>query len=1093
MKKHGLLILGLACVSVVRAQDGGLSGIVTDPLGSTVPAAAVSVTDKWTGRTRVATANAQGMYVVPALRPSTYTLDVSAPGFRKYSQPGIVIGADQRVTVNVSLVLGAVEETITVEAAPHQVDTQTSTLTQVIDGRRMVDMPLNGRNAAKLTLLVAGAVGAPEGGADTGSTKTFPGAVTISTNGSRQNQISYTLDGGSYMDTFTNVNQPFPFPDALQEFSVQTSNYGAQFGNNAGGVVNVVTKSGTNAFHGDAFGFLRNRVLNARNFFQVDRDPLKRNQVGGTLGGPIRRDRTFFFGGYQANRIRSVISSFSAFVPTNANRNGDFSALLDAASPNNALGRRVTIVDPTTRQVFPDNLIPRSRFNAAAFAFLEKVPRADGNGRIRYSRAIHTDFDDFVAKGDHQISAAHRGSARYVANQFRDASGYDGQNLLTLNDFSRIRSQNAVLAVSSILRSNLISDARFSYSRVASLRDMPSSAPRISDFGVDVWQPGGQPGIEFTTVTGFFSVGDFPRARFIRNDFIWSDDLKWIHGRHSLSFGGSYQRSRLDIDNGSRQLGWFYFTNDDTGFAIASLTLGHLRRFVQGSGEFRNNRNQFVGLYIQDDFRLKPRLTLNLGLRWDPYFPWHEVRGRIQVFDPKDFVNGTRSQYFANSPAGLLFPQLGDPGPEQGTTSDRNNFAPRVGFAWDVFGNGKTSLRGGAGVFYDSRQVANLTTVMSNSNAFGGVQLDITQPPGPFHRPLGATPSPFPGSPTPTRNTPFPSPVAVVTFPAGEQFKTTTSYNWNLAIERQVAGDLLGRAAYVGSHGSHILENVDLNAAVFTPGSTLATDLRRPFRGLGQVRQATPDVNANYHGLQLTLEKRGSGTGFWGRVSVLTNYTYSKSIDTLPFGTNLTGFGGRLSVLSFTNPGRRQFETGVSEFDHTHRFVTSYILPLPTFSGSNALVKHSFGGWRLTGILEAQTGGPVTVLAGSDVSQSNIGSDRADYLGGAVRGTAGCGLNEAPCVGYLNTAAFARPATGSAGNIGKGAIRGPGLFGWDMGFFKNFPIREKVEIQLRFEYFNILNRANFQDPNNSFAAAGFGGIRGAFDPRIGQVAAKVIF
>ncbi len=537
----------------------------------------------------------------------------------------------------------------------------------------------------------------------------------------------------------------------------------------------------------------------------------------------------------------------------------------------------------------------------------------------------------------------------------------------------------------------------------------------------------------------------------------------------------------------------FYFTNDDTNFAIASLELGYLRRFVQGSGEFRNNRNQFIGLYVQDDFRVRRGLILNLGLRWDPYFPWREIRGRIQVFDPKDFASGTRSQHFANSPAGLLFPQFGDPGPENGTTADRNNLAPRLGFAWDVFGNGKTSLRGGAGVFYDSRQVANLTTVMSNSNAFGGVQLDITQPPGPFHRPLGPAPSPFPGSPTPTRNTPFPSPVAVVTFPAGEKFKTTTAYNWNLAVERQLAANLLGRAAYVGSHGSHILENLDLNAAVFTPGSTLATDLRRPFRGLGQVRQATPDVNANYHSLQLTLEKRGAGAGFWGRVTVLANYTYSKSIDTLPFGTNLTGFGGRLSVLSFTNPGRRQFETGVSEFDHRHRIVTSYILPLPTFSGAHALVKHSLGGWRLGGILEAQTGGPMTILAGSDVSQTNIGSDRANYAGGPVRGTAGCGSNEAPCVGYLNTAAFARPATGSAGNIGKGAIRGPGLFGWDMGFFKQFPIREKAQIQLRFEYFNIFNRANFQDPNNNFAAGGFGGIRGAFDPRIGQVALKIIF
>jgi hypothetical protein len=1080
------------CVAV-HAQEGGLSGVVSDPTGAAVPEAQLLITNTATGQVRPAKTNDEGHYVVPSLRPGEYSIRVQAAGFKIYSRTGILLAADQRLVVNVDLVLGSTEETVTVDAAISQVDTQTSALTQVIDGGRMADMPLNGRNAAKLTLLVAGAVSAPESGADTGPTKTFPGAVTISTNGSRQNQISYNLDGGTFMDTFTNVNQPFPFPDALQEFSVQTSNYGAQFGNNAGGVVNVITKSGSNAFHGDVFAFHRNRVLNARNFFQAARDPLKRTQYGGTLGGPVIRNKTFFFGGYQGNRIRSINGGLSAFVPTNANRNGDFSALLDAASPNNALARRVTIVDPTTRQVFPDNLIPRSRFNAAALAFMEQVPTADGNGRITYGRAVHTDYDEFVAKADHLITGSQRASFRYVVNQFRDASAWDGRNLLTLNDYSRIRSQNAILSHSSVFRSNLINDARFTFARVASLRNMPDGSPRITDFGVDVWQPAGQPGIEFTTVTGFFSVGDFPRARFARNDFVAADDVKWIRGKHSLSFGGAFQRSRLDIDNGSRQLGWFYFTNDDTNFAIASLLLGYQRRFVQGSGEFRNNRNSFVGLYMQDDVHVTSRLNLNLGLRWDPYFPWDEIRGRIQVFDPRDFIAGTRSQYFTNAPAGLLFPEFGDPGPKHGTTSDVNNFAPRAGFAWDVFGNGKTSIRGGAGVFFDSRQVSNLTTVMSNSNAFGGVQLDITQPPGPFNRPLGNTPSPFPADPTPSRGTPFPTPVAVVTFPAGEKFKTTTAYNWNLAMERQIMTGWLGRAAYVGSHGSHILENVDLNAAVYLPGSTLGTDLRRPYRGLGQVKQATPDVNANYHSMQLTLEKRGGASGFWGRSSVLVNYTYSKSIDTLPFGTTLTGFGGRLSALSFTNPGRRAFETGVSEFDRTHRVVASYILTLPSLSSAHAAVRAAAGGWQITGIMEAQTGGPLTILAGSDVSLTNLGADRVDYIGGPALGARGCGATEAPCVGYLNTAAFARPQTGSPGNLGKGAIRGPGLWSWDMGFFKNFPIRESLRVQFRFEYFNIFNRANFQDPNNSFAAGGFGGIRGAFDPRIGQVALKVIF
>jgi hypothetical protein len=439
--KHRILFATtfLVCTALY-GQEGGISGTVTDPTGAATPGAEVTITNTGSGQPRTATTNDQGHYVVPALRPGAYSLRVQASGFRTYSRTGIVLGADQRLTVNVELLVGATEETVVVEAGTQQIDTQTSTLTQVVDGRRMVDMPLNGRNAAKLTLLVAGAVGAPEGGADTGPTKTFPGAVTISTNGSRQNQISYTLDGASFIDTFTNVNQPFPFPDALQEFSVQTSNYGAQFGNNAGGVVNVITKSGTNEFHGDVFAFHRNRVLNARNFFQSARDPLKRTQFGGTLGGPVINNKTFFFGGYQGNRIRSITGGLSAFVPNNANREGDFSALLDAANPNNALARRATIVDPTTRQVFPDNIIPKSRFNSAALAFLDNIPRADGNGRITYGRRVRTDFDEFVGKVDHLFSASQRIGVRYVANQFDDASAFDGRNLLTLNDFSKIRS-----------------------------------------------------------------------------------------------------------------------------------------------------------------------------------------------------------------------------------------------------------------------------------------------------------------------------------------------------------------------------------------------------------------------------------------------------------------------------------------------------------------------------------------------------------------------------------------------------------------------------------------------------------------------------
>src|SRR6202158_5848602 len=345
MKKYVVLLAFFAYAAVCHAQGlGSIVGRVTDPSGAAMASAKVTVTQEGTGLSRGAASDPDGLFVTPSLPPASYIMIVEAPGFSIARQTGITLLADQTLTVNMTVKLGSTTEILTVTADQVQVDTSTSTLKQVIEQERIIELPLNGRNAAELTLLVPGAVSAPSGGAQQGSTKTFPGAVTFSANGARQNSISYQLDGGNYVDEYTNVNQPFPFPDALQEFSVQTSNYSAEYGQNAGGVVNVVTKSGTNDFHGDAFEFNRNAVFNARNFFAATRDPLKRNQFGGTVGGPVRlpgyngRDKTFFFVGYQGTRISTFQGGLSSFVPTAANLNGDFSNVL-TANPSNPLGK----------------------------------------------------------------------------------------------------------------------------------------------------------------------------------------------------------------------------------------------------------------------------------------------------------------------------------------------------------------------------------------------------------------------------------------------------------------------------------------------------------------------------------------------------------------------------------------------------------------------------------------------------------------------------------------------------------------------------------------------------------------------------------
>lgn len=1097
-----MALVTLACGGYAQGL-GTLVGTLTDPSGAVVPSAKVAVTEVGTGFSRSVNTDQQGYYVIPSLRPADYDLTVEAPGFRKFSQPHVTLLADQTATVNVKLEVGKATESVTVEAVAAQVDTSTPTLKQVVDQARMVELPLNGRNAAALTLLVAGAVNSPGGGAEQGQTKTFPGAVTISTNGSRQNQVSYQLDGGNNVDEYTNVNQPFPFPDALQEFSVQTSNYTAEYGQNAGGVVNIITKSGANELHGNAFGFLRNAVFNARNFFESDRDQLKRPQFGGTIGGPVvipghynGRNRTFFFAGYQGTRIRNVQGARNAFVPTQANIKGDFSALLKANDPNNPLGKEVVqLKDPVTRQPIPGNIVDPSRFDPASLGVLKFLPQASGSGLVFFTRPISQNFDEVVGRVDHSVRDKDRLTFRYFYDRFKNAPIFSSNNILTYADGSTIVSQNFLLHESHIFRANLLNDFRFSYSRVGSGRGPAPGVPNVRDFGVNIpFQPPVK-AVQSISVSGFFSFGDNPPARFTRNNFAWSDDVSWVKGRHNLSFGGSFERSRVDIDNLFLSPGTFSFKGNPsrgTGSAIADFLLGKLDSFRQGFGEFKNNRNNFIGVYVQDDLHATRRLTLNFGLRYEPFLPWREIRGRVEQFRINDFFAGRKSTKFVNAPPGLFFP--GDAGvPENGTGNDLNNFAPRVGFAYDVFGDGKTSLRGGAGLFYDSRQVGIVNNRFVDVTPFSP-QLTLTPPPGPFSDPLRGIASPFPAPFPPPQNAPFPRPVLAVTYdPSTDsaKFVVPLTYNWNLAIEHQLAPSWVFRAAYVGSHSSHLKESVELNPAVFfppsDPRSTLSTDRRRIFQEFASIAMDSQAINSSYNSLQLTLEKR-----FTRGLTILANYTYSHAIDDLPVGGGVVDVGAEASsVLPWNFPGRHRFDRGPADFDHRHRFVASYVWQLPKLADASPVVRGVFGAWEVSGVFSSQTGGPLTIEAGKDQSQTNLGHDRA-VLVGSPFGRGACG-SKAPCVDYLNVDAFQLPTAGTFGNVGKGSLSGPDFLNWDMGFFKNIRTTERLKIQFRAEFFNIFNITNLNNPTTRVNDAGFGSIRGASDARIGQLALKIFF
>ncbi len=415
---------------------------------------------------------------------------------------------------------------------------------------------------------------------------------------------------------------------------------------------------------------------------------------------------------------------------------------------------------------------------------------------------------------------------------------------------------------------------------------------------------------------------------------------------------------------------------------------------------------------------------------------------------------------------------------------------PRVGFAYDVAGDGKTSIRGGFGMFYDSQQSGIYNNRFVDVTPFS-TQITLTDPTGSFSNPYSGITNPFPAPFPPPKDIAFPLPLLVVTYdPAnGGRYQTPVAYNYNFTVERQLTGDWLIRAGYVGSHSSHLLESIELSPAVYIPGSKLSTDKRRLFPEYGSIAQSAQDINSSYNSLQATLQKRFS-RGF----TILANYTWSKSIDDLPNSQGVaTVVSGNSSPIPWYLPGRHQFDRGPSEFDHTHRLVTSFVWDLPRLASSPALVRYAAGGWQLSGLLSVQSGGPLTILAGKDQSGTGLGSDRGVAISNDVFGGNACG-STGPCVSYLNPGAFALPAAGTYGTLGKGAFRGPNLFTYDGGLFKEFAFHaERYRFQFRAEFFNLFNRVNFNNPGVTVANAGFGSIKASGDPRIGQLALKFLF
>ena len=1077
-----VLVIGFLFCAQGPAQQRGSAGIfgrVTDSQDAAVPGAAVHLKQVATNQVRSLSSDEFGQYQFPLLPPGEYQLTVEKPGFKKFQQSGILLQVNDNAKLDLRLEIGEITTTVTVEALGSTVETSGSTIKDTVDSRRVVELPLNGRNLADLTLLVPGVQAARGVAGDVeGSSYSARGTKELSVNGSRQNNLKYTLDGGDNQDNLFNVNLPFPFPDAVQEFSVQTSNPGLEIGKSSGGAVNMVTKSGTNTYHGNAFWFVRNSALNANGFFSHSPDLLKRNQTGFTVGGPIVKDKLFAFGGYQRTWLRTAAGDSRALTMPAAFRRGDFSSLLSRTPP-------IRILDPLTRQPFPENLIPPSRHSAAAQNLLKFSPLPDPDGFTRFVLRSREDTDEEVVRGDYRPNAQHSFLGRYFHQDFRNPRLMLPNNIHSQRRGISAFSKNATASYTWVASASLFADTHFTMSRVVGDRtmDFPSN---IREIGVNLNPSSNEIDLQINGTSGL-SLATTRPAIFARTNFELTHSWRKVKGRHSLLWGVDVLWSRYNEYNVFNGSGRFRFDGRYTGFDQADYILGVLSSFRQSNGEIEFRRYHYQGFYGGDTFQLTPRLTLNVGLRWEPYTPITDLKDRSMQFRPEEHARGTRSPHFVNAPPGLFFPGdklSGFTVPKAGTESDLNNLGPRFGFAWDIRGNGTSSLRGGYSIFYDTPEL----WLLNNMNAQTPFSFTVDFQDGNFDNPYRSRESfnvfPFSGDFDP--KTPFQIPFDTTALES--KFVQAYVQNWNLTIERKLGADWLLRMGYVGTKSTHLMADYDQNAPIYNFSLNLTQNRntinqRRPRSDYQRIVTLFTGLNQIYNSFQTSLNKRFS-RGF----SVLTSYTWSKNIDYNSSNNNVLD-----NIIP--NPFNFFYTRGLANNDHPHRLVTSFVwdVPDPGKARSWRALSAILGGWQLSGIVTLQSGRTFSINSSGDRA-AGAGTPYADLVGN-VHLSGGRSRGER-IAQYFNARAIDQPAPGTYGTLGRNVLRGPGYANTDLGVSRVIPLRfrESARLMLRSEFFNLFNRPHLGVPDNLIGRTSFGQIIGVdADQRILQFGLKVEF
>lgn len=1059
-----LIALSLSVSIDAQYTTASLGGLVTDPSSAAVPGAQVTVRNIDTGFTQNATTGPEGQFQFSRLPVGNYELKVEQSGFNAYTRSGIRLTVDQMATQNVTLQVGQLSEQVTVQAEQELISTRTATGGQLVEQRQIRELPLQGRRPERLVYLAAGTVDLGRNSCQIcGHGGVYPGQETAGVNGAGIAQVNFQLDGTSHNDTYLNAGLPFPNPDSVQEFNLQSSNFSAEYGNAAGGVVNIVTRAGSNQFHGSWFHFLRNGAMNARQFFAPVQDSLKRNQFGGAFGGPIIKHKLFFFGTFQGTRLRNTPAGQIRFVPTAEQRRGDFSAL----------GSR-QLVDPVSRQPVPGNIIPTSRLNPVSRYFLERVPLPNGpNGQVTFAGyPVQQTENQFMPKVDY-TSGRHQISGRYYFTDFDYPAGIDTVNVLAARGGNAVRLQNISVNHTFAMSPNFLIASTFGLNRQrgGSLSGSPFS---FADAGVKILGPQDSelkfPPAMNLSITDGFSVGTTHKGDFDRGDFTIREVITKIRGNHEFRFGGEAVRVTNHISNSFQMMGNFTFNGQLSGHGIADFMFGRASAFVQGGGEFKDLRGTRWSAFLQDNWRVSRRLALNLGVRWDPYWAPYDRQGRVVCFQPG---GGQRSARYPNAPIGMLYG--GDDNcPTAGHDPNIGNVAPRIGIAYRLTEDGKTTVRTGFGAYYTPIQTSNFNPYTNIAPFAGTFTLNDLA----FEDPYGSKglANPFPqnfGPRVPGKDFVF-SPVNDIRAYFTKDYRIPQLLTWSFRLERQFTSDWVGGIAYLGNKGSFQPITLDENPAIFGPGATVANTLqRRVYPNFGRVSRTDAGGNSNFHSLQLNLEKR-----FAHGYSILTNYTWSKTIDNL---TNL-------------NPFNRNAYRGLASQDVPHNFKFSNIWDIPRANVEWAAAKRLLHGWQVNSILVWQSGFPFSVASGRDNSFSAVGGDLADFIGGNPDLGSGR-TREQQVARWFDTSLFAANALGTFGNSGRNIIRGPKFFNTDVGLLKDTAIKERVSLQFRAEAFNIFNNPNFRLPNSNASSAQFGLITAVIDDnqRILQLGLKLSF